>query len=52
MKMHEHVTCKFKCIMGSAQSKPTSTQHSNEVNTHLRCMKHCYNAYVMQCMKF
>ena len=32
MKMHEHVTCKFKCIIGSAQSKPTSTQHSNEWN--------------------
>ena len=52
VRMHEHVTCKFKCIIGSTQSKPTSTQHSNEVNTHLRCMKHCYNAYVMQCMKF
>ena len=50
MKMHEHVTCKFKCIMGSAQSKPTSTQHSNKVNTHLKCMKYCYNANVMQCM--
>ena len=49
MKMHEHVTCKFKCIMGSTQSKPTSTQHSNKVNTHLKCMKHCYNANVMQC---
>ena len=36
----------------SAQSKPTSTQHSNKVNTHLKCMKHCYNAHVMQCMKF
>ena len=47
MKMHEHVTCKFKCIMGSAQSKPTSTQHSNKVNTHLKCMKHCYIAHVM-----
>ena len=52
MRMHEHVTCKYKFIMGSAQSKPTSTQHSNKVNTHLKCMKHCYNAYVMQCMKF
>ena len=50
--MHEHVTRKNKFIMGSAQSKPTSTQHSNKVNTHLKCMKHCYNAYVMQCMKF
>ena len=26
MGMHEHVTCKRNCIMGSAQSKPTSTQ--------------------------
>ena len=34
VRMHEHVTCKFKCIMGSAQSKPTNTQHSNKVNTH------------------
>ena len=25
-KMHEHVTCKLKSIMGSAQSNPTSTQ--------------------------
>ena len=52
MKMHEHVTWKYKCIMGSAQSKPTNTQHSNKVNTHLKCMKHCYDAHVMQCMKF
>ena len=52
MKMHEHVTCKYKFIMGSTQSKYTSTQHSNKVNTHLKCMKHCYNAHVMQCMKF
>ena len=51
MKMHEHVTCKYKCIMGLAHSKPTSTQHSNEVNTHLKCMKHRYNAHGMQCMK-
>ena len=50
--MHEHVTCKYKFIMGSAQSKPTSTQHSNKVNTHLKCMKHCYNAHVMQCTEF
>ena len=50
MKMHEHVTWKFKCIMVLAQSNPTSTQHSNKVNTHLKCMKHCYNANVMQCM--
>ena len=52
MRMHEHVTCKYKFIMGSAQSKPTSTQNSNKVNTHLKCMKHCYNAHVMQCIKF
>ena len=26
MKMHEHVTCKLKNIMGSAQSKPNITQ--------------------------
>ena len=26
MKVHEHVTCKLKNIMGSAQSKPNSTQ--------------------------
>ena len=25
-EMHEHVTCKIKSIMGSAQSKPISTQ--------------------------
>ena len=50
MKMHEHVTCKYKCTMSSAQSNPSSTQHSNKVNTHLICMKHCYNAHVMQCM--
>ena len=25
-EMHEHVTCKIKSIMGSAQSNPTSTQ--------------------------
>ena len=51
-KKHEHVTCKYKFIMGSAQSKLSSTQHSNKVNTHLKCMKHRYNAHVMQCMKF
>ena len=50
--MHEHMTCKFKFIMGSAQSKPTYTHYSNKVNTHLKCIKHCYNAHVMQCMKF
>ena len=51
--MHEHVTCKpKKKIMGSAQSKPTRTHQCNKVNTHLKCMKHCYNADVMQCMMF
>ena len=25
-EMHEHLTCKRNCIMGSAQSNPTSTQ--------------------------
>ena len=50
IKMHEHVTCKYKFIIGSAQSNPTSTQHSNKVNTHLKCIKHCYNVHVMQCM--
>ena len=49
-KMHEHVTCKLKNIMGLAQSKPTSTHQCNKVNTNLKCMKHCYNANVMQCM--
>ena len=34
-EMHEHVTCKYKYIMGSAQPKPTSIQHCNKVNTHL-----------------
>ena len=52
VRMHENVTCKYKYIKGSAQSKPTSTQQSNKVNTHLKCMKHCYNAHVMQCVKF
>ena len=37
MKIHEHLTCKFKYIMGSAQSKPTSTHHFNIVMTHLKC---------------
>ena len=52
MKIHEHVTCKYKCIMGSSQSNPTNTQHNNKLNTHLKCMKYCYNADVMQRMKF
>ena len=38
--------------MDSAQSKPTRTHQCNKVNTHLKCMKHCYNANVMQCMMF
>ena len=29
VRMHEHMTCKFKNIMDSAQSKPTSTQQDN-----------------------
>ena len=36
MKMHEHVICNSKSIIGSAQSKPTSTHVCNKVNTHLR----------------
>ena len=43
MKMDEHVTYKYKCIMGSAQSKPISTQHSNKVNTHLKA----WNIFIM-----
>jgi len=39
MKMHEYVTCKLKNIIGSAQSKLTSTQQINIVITHLKCMK-------------
>ena len=52
IKMHEHVICNIKSIIGSAQSKPTSTHHCNKVNTHLKCMTHFYNADVMQCMMF
>ena len=47
--MHEHVTCKTNCIMGLAQSKPISTQTSS---THLNASQYCYNANVMQCMRF
>ena len=36
-------------IMGSTQSKPTSTQFSTFKNTS-ECMKHCENANGMQCM--
>ena len=48
--MLEHVICNIKSIMGSAQPKPTNTHHCNKVNTHLKCMKQCYNANVMQRM--
>ena len=48
--MHEHVTCNNKNFMVSAQSKPISTHHFNIWNTHLKCMKNCENAHVMQCM--
>ena len=36
MKMHEHVICNSKNIMGSAQSNPTSIHVRNKVNTYLR----------------
>ena len=52
VRMHEYVTCKFKNIMGLAQSKPISTHHYNKINTHLKCMIHCYNVDVMQSMMF
>ena len=48
-EMHEHVTCKTNCIMGSAQSKPVSTQTDS---THLNPWQYYYNANVMQCMRF
>ena len=48
-EMHEHVTCKSNYIMGSAQSKPTSTQ---SYSTHLNAWQDHYNANAMQCMKF
>ena len=48
-EMHEHVTCKSNCIMGSAQSKPTRTQ---SYSTHLNAWQDHYNANVMQCMRF
>jgi len=31
--MHEHVTCKLKNVMGSAQSKPTKTHPKNFTKT-------------------
>ena len=36
MKMHKHVICNSKNIIGLAQSNPTSTHACNKVNTHLR----------------
>ena len=48
-EMHEHVTCKENCIMGSAQSKPISTQ---TYSTHLNAWQYHYNAKVMQCIRF
>ena len=35
VRMHKHVTCTYKFIMGLAQSKPISTQHCNKYSTHL-----------------
>ena len=52
MEMHEHVTYNRKIIMGSAQSKPTSTQANNRYSTHLNAWKYSYNVHEMQCMKF
>jgi len=45
------VTCKPKKISW-AQPNPnlTAQNHCNKVNTHLKCMKHCYNANKMQCI--
>ena len=48
-EIHEHVTCKGNCIMGSAQSKPISIQ---TYSTHLNAWQYHYNANVMQCMRF
>ena len=48
-EMHEHVTCKTNCIMGSAQSKFISTQTDS---THINAWQYYYNANVMQCMRF
>ena len=48
-EMHEHVTCKRNCIMGSAQSKPINTQTDS---AHLNAWQYHYNANVMQCMRF
>ena len=49
MEMHEHVTCKTKSIIGSAQSKPINTQTNS---THQNACQYYYNANVMQCMRF
>ena len=51
MKMHEHVTCKDNCIMGSAQSKPISTQSVAHITHTSKCMKYSYDAHGMQCMQ-
>ena len=48
-EMHEHVICKIKNIMGSAQSKLIITQ---TYSTHLNACQYCYNANVMQFMRF
>ena len=37
-EMHEHVTCKVKSIIGSAQSNPISTQ---TYSTHLNACQYC-----------
>ena len=37
-EMNEHVTCKLKSIMGSAQSNPISTQ---TYSTHLNACQYC-----------
>ena len=44
MKMHEHVTCKLKNIMDSAQSNPNNTQSLLQSKHTSKCMTHCYNA--------
>ena len=43
---------KENCLMGSAQSNPTSTQSINIYNTYLNAWKYSYNSHEMQCMKF
>ena len=39
MGMHEHLTCNRKSIMGSAQSKPISTQSVAHIQHTSKCMK-------------